>query len=72
MHILTVSEIEDAINFWLKREGTARKDGSIGIEARVLADIYGLMIYNKETTVSSDSFNRTQLAAIQTFKDEEK
>jgi hypothetical protein len=59
MHTYTINQIETAINYWRERQA-AGDDAALCRRARVLADIYGLMIYQHAETVDARSFTAEQ------------
>lgn len=62
---VTITEIEAAINAWSQRR-PASGDGSYRIcpQVRVLADVYGVMIYDRRETVARASLTPAQLEAL--------
>ena len=62
-NVLTIAEIEQAINFWCAQEPAGR-DGALCARARALADVYGLMIYERATTVDVSRLTPEQLDAV--------
>jgi hypothetical protein len=63
MNIFTISDIERAINYWRERY-PAGNDGALCASARVLADVYGAMIYFHRDTVGSDELSTPQAEAL--------
>ncbi|MCU6434656.1 DUF3717 domain-containing protein [Undibacterium sp. Jales W-56] len=58
----TINEIEQAINAW-RYYGLI--DGlALGQEARALANVYGLMIYQKKKSVSSSELTSFQIKVL--------
>lgn len=60
---LTISEIEQAINFWCARE-PAGPEGALSARTRCLADVYGLMIYEHASSVDLSRLTPEQRDAI--------
>lgn len=60
---LTISEIEQAINFWRSKE-PANTDSALCARARVLAEVYGMMIYDRATSVAASRLTPEQLDAV--------
>lgn len=58
----SLDEIGHAINYWLAHEQAAPL--SIGPHARALADIYGIMIYQRRTRVAVAQLTPTQSDAL--------
>ncbi len=63
MTAFTITEIEQAINFWRNRNVTG-EDAALCAEARTLADIYGTMIYQRMNTVDSTVLSSEQAIAL--------
>jgi hypothetical protein len=63
MRILTIGEVEQAINYWRER---TRSNESYGLcpPARVLADVYGRMIFGHADTVPESELIEDQRAAL--------
>lgn len=60
---LTIDQIEDAINYW--RNVKPSPDGIVlPTEVRVLADVYGEMIYFRAPTVEFSTFDEKQKTAM--------
>ncbi|KWK06041.1 hypothetical protein WM11_11655 [Burkholderia ubonensis] len=63
----SIAEIEGAINVWRNRSpAPVRPDELLVLcaEARVLADVYGVMIVSRATSVSRSSLTAKQAAAL--------
>jgi hypothetical protein len=63
MGTITITQIEEAINIWRTRQPSG-DDASLCLEARVLADIYGWMIYVRAGVVDAATLTPEQTAAI--------
>ncbi|SAL45816.1 hypothetical protein AWB64_04834 [Caballeronia sordidicola] len=59
MNTYTIGQIEDAINYWREHQASG-EDAALCPRARVLADIYGAMIYNREETVLANTLSPAQ------------
>lgn len=60
---ITIQEVEAAINFYLKHSPTT---GTIlSSEARVLAELYGLMIFHRDKTIEVLNLTPEQQALIE-------
>ena len=57
--VITIVAIEEAINVLRNREGIEL--GCLGKKARCLADVYGLMIFNKSVEVQVGNLSREQV-----------
>ncbi|WP_018441931.1 DUF3717 domain-containing protein [Trinickia symbiotica] len=60
---LTITEIEQAINYWCARQAPG-EDGALCASARPLADVYGLMIYERVQTIDVSRLTPEQREAI--------
>jgi hypothetical protein len=58
----SLEDIGNAINYWLAHEQA--EAFSIGPSARVLADIYGIMLYQRRTRVAATQLNEKQINAL--------
>ncbi|VVE79423.1 hypothetical protein PSP31121_02111 [Pandoraea sputorum] len=61
----SIADIEQAINYWTSHQA-ADSNLSLCPAARVLANIYGEMIYRRATSVAADALNGEQSQAIET------
>ncbi|HDR9474433.1 DUF3717 domain-containing protein [Burkholderia multivorans] len=66
MNRLAIAEIENAINVWRNRFPVA-DDESFALcrEARLLADVYGMMIVNGMTDVAIAALSVDQVSALE-------
>jgi hypothetical protein len=55
----TIADLERAINYWCTRQQSG-EDGALCPNARRLADIYGLMIYERSTTIEASRLTADQ------------
>jgi hypothetical protein len=58
----SLEEIGNAINYWLAHEQA--EAFSIGPSARALADIYGVMLYQRRTRVAATQLTEKQINAL--------
>jgi|GEM_PF-1545104 len=58
----SLEEIGNAIDYWLKHEQAEAL--SIGPNARALADIYGVMLYQRRTRVAATQLTEKQINAL--------
>jgi Protein of unknown function (DUF3717) len=63
MQTITITQIEQAINIWRARKPSG-DDSALCLETRVLADIYGWMIYARADVVDVATLTPEQAAAI--------
>lgn len=61
--IFTIAQIEQGINYWRNREASG-KDAALCQGARVLADVYGLMIFERAETVDAGTLSAASLDAL--------
>ncbi|WP_438396925.1 DUF3717 domain-containing protein [Caballeronia sp. DA-9] len=59
MNTYTIGQIEDAINYWREHQASG-EDAALCPRARVLADIYGAMIYYRNETVLANTLSAAQ------------
>ncbi|KQR76969.1 hypothetical protein ASG35_11840 [Burkholderia sp. Leaf177] len=64
MTVYTIEQVEAAINYWRVHDATG-EDAALCASARVLADVYGLMIYHHASSVSAGTFTAEQLRAVE-------
>lgn len=58
----SLEDIGNAIDYWLAHEQA--EPLSIGANARVLADIYGVMLYQRRTRVATTQLSEKQINAL--------
>lgn len=58
----SLDDIGNAINYWLAHEQAEAL--SIGPNARALADIYGIMLYQRRTRVAVTQLSERQINAL--------
>lgn len=66
MPLVTVEELEDAINTWRERKPSPQgcdQAPALCAEARALATVYGTMIFRRAKVVDTATFTRTQATA---------
>lgn len=64
---VSIAEIEVAINVWRNRSPAPTGPDELLVlcaEARVLADVYGIMIVNRSSSVPRSSLTEKQAAAL--------
>lgn len=61
----SIAEIEQAINYWTRRQA-ADSHWALCPAARVLADVYGEMIYRHDISIAADALDAEQSRAIET------
>lgn len=63
--VVSIAQIEAAINFWRERCPVDAQNPSLCAQARVLADVYGWMIYAGKASVERAALSREQVAALE-------
>jgi hypothetical protein len=63
---VSITQIEDAINAWRNRNPSMFETDVLVLcaEARCLADLYGEMIFTRESSVSCETLTPAQLDAL--------
>ncbi|MFL9876466.1 DUF3717 domain-containing protein [Paraburkholderia megapolitana] len=62
--MVPISRIEEAINVWRDRTPGDSQYFALCREARVLADVYGLMIVSGQDAIEADRLSPEQLAVL--------
>lgn len=65
--MLSIHDLEAAINFWRARSPAAGEELRLCPEAAALAKPYALMIVQGATTIAPEQLGETALAAWQTY-----
>ncbi|KVV25092.1 hypothetical protein WK78_03085 [Burkholderia cepacia] len=60
----TITEIENAINYWRAKYPSSQDAAALCKEARVLADVYATMIVERATTISAGALTQKQCDAL--------
>ncbi|SOE91451.1 Protein of unknown function [Caballeronia arationis] len=63
MNEYSITDIENAINYWRSRQA-ATDDFAVCPRARMLADVYGTMIYHQRERVEARNLTAEQNEAI--------
>ena len=63
MNQYTIDQIETAINYWRNHQASG-DDAALCPRARALADVYGLMIYQRVTKVAANKLTPEQNDAL--------
>ncbi|MFV8638497.1 DUF3717 domain-containing protein [Ralstonia pseudosolanacearum] len=64
MTTFTIAQIEQAINYW--RAAEPGGEFALNVQARALADVYGLMIYGGRAHVALTDLSAGQVEALTT------
>lgn len=59
----SIIEIESAINFW-RVQDTSNEEYGLNAKVRVLADLYGRMIFDQRSAVAGSALNDAQAEAL--------
>jgi uncharacterized protein YmfQ (DUF2313 family) len=51
---LTLSELEQAINYWRRMRPSLGEERALSAEVNALADVYALMIFHRAATLTLD------------------
>lgn len=68
MPILTIKDIERAINVWRSRKPADVESASLCSEARELANIYSHMIFYRMDEIDADQLNAKQTEAVSVIR----
>lgn len=63
MNFYTIEQVETAINHWRQTQASG-EDAALCPRARVLADVYGLMIYHRAVNVAANTLTPDQNDAM--------
>lgn len=66
--LISVTEIGQSIAYWCKKNPSSGVDLRICREARVLADVLGMMIFNGQQAVPVSELDEEQLRALDESK----
>ncbi|ENG0264605.1 MULTISPECIES: DUF3717 domain-containing protein [Burkholderia cepacia complex] len=75
MSLITIEQIERAINIWRARHPTPEGTNecpTLCAEARELANVYAAMIFNRETFIDAARLNASQAVGLQRALDARK
>jgi hypothetical protein len=57
---VTIEQIENAINIWRNRHPSTDANPALCLPARALANVYGQMIYERQTEIAFDMLDDEQ------------
>jgi hypothetical protein len=69
MSVFTIIDVEQAINYWRELK-PAGQDAALCREARVLADVYGQMIFSRADAIDASSLGSEQIQALRSALDQ--
>ncbi|HTH44231.1 MAG TPA: DUF3717 domain-containing protein [Oxalicibacterium sp.] len=65
---ITLSELEDAINYWRARRPSSGEERALSPEVDVLAKWYALMIFHHAGTLPADALDPAAAQLIETWR----
>ncbi len=69
MHMdLTLSELEQAINYWRAQRPSTGEERALSAEVNSLANTYAMMIFHQLRAVPKDSLDANTLALIESWR----
>jgi hypothetical protein len=67
---ITLTELEQAINYWRSQRPSAGEERALSPEVNELATVYALMIFNQVKTLSLDAMEQAPRQLIETWRKE--
>jgi hypothetical protein len=67
---ITLTELEQAINYWRSQRPSAGEERALSPEVNELATVYALMIFNQVKTLSLDAMEQAPRQLIATWRKE--
>ena len=65
---LTLSELEQAINYWRAQRPSTGEERALSAEVNSLANIYAMMIFHQLRAMPKGSLDATTLALIESWR----
>ena len=65
---LTLSELEQAINYWRRMRPSQGEERALSAEVNALADVYALMIFHRAVTFPLDDLAPTARELIEAWR----
>ena len=65
---LGVQELEAAINYWRGQRGARANGLTLAPEVSILATVYALMIYRRQTTIDTDILDANARQLLQQWR----
>lgn len=65
---LTLSELEQAINYWRRMRPSQGEERTLSAEVNALADVYALMIFHRAATLSLDDLAPSARELIEAWR----
>jgi hypothetical protein len=66
---LTLTELEQAINYWRRMRPSQGEERALSAEVNALADVYALMIFHRAATLPLDDLSATARELIVAWRD---
>jgi len=66
---LTLTELEQAINYWRRMRPSQGEERALSAEVNALADVYALMIFHRAATLPLDDLSGTARELIVAWRD---
>jgi hypothetical protein len=67
---ITVTELEQAINYWRSQRPSSGEERALSPEVNELATVYALMIFNQIKTLPLDAMEQAPRQLIETWRKE--
>jgi hypothetical protein len=65
---ISLTELEDAINFWRARRPSTGEEHALSPEVNALATIYALMIFNRSKSLPLDTLDASARQLIEAWQ----
>ena len=65
---VTLTELEDAINYWRRMKPATGDERALSLEVNALADAYALMIFERSKVMPLSSLSDAALALIEAWR----
>lgn len=65
---LTLTELENAINFWRTQRPSRGEERALSPEVNALATIYAMMIYHRARAIPLDAIDQTSRHLLDTWR----
>ncbi len=65
---LTLSELEQAINYWRRMRPSQGEERALSAEVNALADVYALMIFHRAAAFPLENLSPSALALIESWR----
>ncbi|MDB5798273.1 MAG: hypothetical protein JWP36_2175 [Paucimonas sp.] len=66
---ITLTEIEDAINYWRGRCPSSGEERALSPEVNALAKVYALMIYQHSKSIAVESLDAATARLVQAWRE---